>query len=172
MWCPDCQEEFVPVAGSEVQVCPNCTAAAKAGVRRRRIPKLEPNEQPTLRIRVDSAHDKKLTRVKAPPGQLKRRSNSLFESMLGNKSLTHLVVFGWFVYLLGQAILVWSFLVGHFTAWSIANLVSVVGVSLAFLGVAMTLKHVELRISHLARLVGRPAGKNRRRSRKVTGKPS
>ena len=172
MWCPDCQEEFVAVAGAEVQVCPRCSAAAKAGVRRRRIPKLEPGEKPTLRIRVDSAHDKKLTRVRTAPGQPVRRSNSMVETMLGVKSLTHLVVFGLFVYLLGQAILVWSFLVGHYTAWSIANLVSVVGVSLAFVGVAMTLRHFELRISQLAKLVGRPAGKNRRRSRKVAGKPS
>ena len=160
------------VAGAEVQVCPKCSAAAKAGVRRRRIPKLDPHEKPTLRIRVDAAHDKKLTRVKTTPGQSSRHSKSIVNTMLGIQSLTHLVVFGLFVYLLGQAILVWSFLVGHYTAWSIANLVSVVGVSLAFMGVTMTLRRFELRINQLAKLVGRPAGKNRRRSRKVAGKPS
>lgn len=172
MWCPDCQEEFVAVQGAEVQVCPKCSAAAKAGLRRRRIPKLASDEQSKPRIRMDSAHGKKLSRVWTTPDQARRRSNSIVETMLGIKSLTHLVVFGLFVYLLGQAILVWSFLVGHYTAWSIANLVSIVGVSMAFVGVAMTLRTFELRISNLAKLVGRPAGKSRRRSRKVSGKQS
>jgi ABC-type Fe3+ transport system permease subunit len=87
------------------------------------------------------------------------------------KSLTHGVTFGLLVFLLGQSLLVWAFLAGHFTAWSIANLISVIGVTVALSAIAVTLRNFERRIEALAKLVGRSGRKRiRRRTAKISRK--
>lgn len=156
MWCPDCQEEFESVPGADVQVCPRCSAAARAGRRSRRIPKLNPDSSPR-RIRIDGPHQSRTEK----PESVKSVSNP---ARLGStRSPVHVTTFGVLIFLIGQAILAWAFLAGHYTAWNVANIVSILGVTLAFFGVTMTIRDFEKRIEDLAKLVGR--GNRRKRTR-------
>lgn len=160
MWCPDCQEEFPIVVGSEVQVCPKCRAASSKGRLRRRVPHLHPGAERTARIRINGPHESGRT---ADPGGADRLRKPLFRFPL-SRSPIHLVIFGLFVFLVGQSILAWAFLTGHFLAWSVANLITVFGMVIALLSVASTLRNFERRFNALQDVSLRShRGRNRRK---------
>lgn len=177
MWCPDCKADFKSVAGSEVQVCPRCQAAAKKGKRKRRVPKLAASEHPARvkknpksapKFRIDAAHQPAAVRVADQNSRGNRTDQewiAVAGSWLKTKSMTHVVLFGLLLFLLGQAMQIGSFLIGHFVAWSIGSLVSIAGVVLATLAVAATLHKFDRRLNNLSKLVGK---KNRPAKRPKT----
>ena len=161
MWCSDCQQDFPTVESAEIQVCPRCSFAAAHGKRSRRVPKLNPDStQP--KFRIDSAHQ-----PAAESCSVGDDSELLTKASrwIGTRSMTHMAVFGLLVFLCGQAMLTWAFLVGHFVAWSIANLVSVVGIVVAIVSVAVSLRRSEQKIAALAQMVGRRESGRRKRSK-------
>lgn len=165
MWCSDCSQDFDTVAGSVVQVCPGCREAERSGRRFRRVPKLDaddavPRRSGSVLVRDQgrpafsqlvpaSAHTLKTTAETATATPA--RSNARIE----RKSTVHLVGFGLFVFLVGQALQIWAFIQEQLLIWSLANLVSIAGVTVAFTGALVSLQGFDRRLQDLARLVGR-----------------
>lgn len=173
MWCPDCQDEFQAVPGSDVQVCPRCRAAARLGKRKRNVPSFDsPQTQPQSsqpKFRVDAAHSRRFVNSKQTE-RPRDEARSLIKRATAIGSTSHLITYGLFVFLLGQAILAWAFLTGHYTAWNIANVVSIFGITFSVAAVILAMRKLEQRVEHLARLTGRK--KKQRPRRKITRRKS
>lgn len=116
------------------------------------------------KVRVDDPHREHGIR----PAPQDREWLTQAGEWLQKKSLIHVVMFGLLIFLLGQALLVWAFLVGHYAAWSVANLVSVAGFALAIIAIAATLRNLDERVERLSQLVGRQQSvrKSRKSERK------
>ena len=198
MWCPDCQQEFSDVPGAEVQVCPTCMSAARAGRKQRRVPKLAPKSRRRKTAQVKSPKSKQLIRIDGshrPEFELepehvpvfipdqpfvngianaksKRRKAKQANTIPASKSSRkHVILFGLFVFLMGQLTVIWSFLAGHFTAWSIGNLFSILGLSISMVAILQTFRSLEQRIEHLSRLTTNLSKKKRKkRSKEKTQK--
>ncbi len=176
MWCPNCKEDFPDVVGAEVQICPKCIAASRAGRRRYRVPKLRttrkklnasPSKHSQPKLRIDPAHV--VPREKLPtfvPDPLV--ANQIARNLqLGKRSLKHAIAFGLLVFLVGQSILIWAFLAGHFAAWSVGNLVTIMGVAISLISVSQTLGVIEKRIDELGSAVWQARNERKKVSRKA-----
>lgn len=177
MWCPTCKFEFQEVPGADVQICPTCIANSRSGKRNRRVPKLDRKKSEPI-LRVDDTH--KLVPDLVPsfiPEKKQKRGRSAKKKRLAKpstndagqmRSLKHIVIFGLFVFLAGQAVLIWAFLAGHFAAWSIGNLISILGLTISIVAIAQTFRVMESKINKLAVLVaGKKKKKRKRKSAKV-----
>ena len=194
MWCPNCQQEFSDVPGADVQVCPTCVSAARAGRKQRRVPKLAPKSRRRKTAHVNSPKSKPLIRIDSShrpeheaehvpvfiPDQpfLNGNANSITKrrKTKGGSQATifsakktsrkHVILFGLFVFLLGQLAVIWSFLAGHFTAWSIGNLFSVLGLSMSLVAILQTFRSLEQRIEHLSHVTATLSKKKRKKRSK------
>ena len=169
MWCPDCKDEFATVPGSVVQVCPSCRQQARSGRRRRRVPKLElvassdSDSVDHIHWQSDTMPIDELVRSEAVPSEHSLETTAANGSCppvrpanrFYHRSTIHLVGFGLFVFLVGQALQIWAFLQEQFVVWSLANLVSIGGITVAFSGTFIGLRGFDRRLRDLARLVGR-----------------
>ncbi len=82
-------------------------------------------------------------------------------------SARHAVSFGLFVFLMGQALMMGAFIVGHFAAWSVGILFSIGGITVSILSVHEALRRLDQRFTDNARRASRPlVNSNRRRQRK------
>lgn len=120
------------------------------------------------KFRVDSPHEEHGIRATQRDNEWLKRAGS----WLQKKSMIHVAMFGLLVFLAGQAVLVWAFLVGHYAAWSVANLISVAGVALAVVAISATLRNLYERMERLSQLVGRqePVRKSHKPERKLQRK--
>ena len=167
MWCSDCNTDFEDVQGSVIQVCPHCTRARKAGKnsgdwQRRRVPKLQP---------IDVAASRAAAAIKRPklkqyrssgqrnPGQTESKASATSpvptDLNWSRRPTAHLVAFGLFVFLVGQALQIWAFFSEQFFIWSLAKLVSIIGITVAFGAAFVSLQRFDRRLRELARQVGR-----------------
>ena len=158
MWCSDCNTDFATVPGSVIQICPACSAKEKSGARRRRrVPKLE---QTNISQRRQFESTGQISDQQPARNLESTATNSTAKPASsgfswGRRSATHLVCFGLFVFLVGQALQIWAFLQNVLFVWSMANLVSIVGITVAFSGAFISLQGFDCRLRELARLVGR-----------------
>ena len=167
MWCSDCKEDFATVAESVIQVCPKCRLAESSGARnarKRRVPKLVQSPRVAIadthtntskacdisgHIRFESVSrpsqpspDQTLQKtVECATGAPRQSSTSL-----GRRPAVHLVGFGLFVFLVGQALQIWAFLQELLLVWSLANLVSIAGITVAFTGALVSLRGFDRRL--------------------------
>lgn len=176
MWCPDCKSEFREVPGADVQVCPTCIAKSRAGKRKRRVPKLKRKQstakQSTPLLRIDDSHKPDPDLVPSFIPEKQRRQNRSGKKRSAKetgqtRSLKHIVIFGLFVFLAGQAAVIWAFLAGHFAAWSIGNLISILGLTISIASIAQTFQMMERKIDRLAILV---AGQKKKKRKKKPAK--
>lgn len=103
------------------------------------------------KLRIDSPHAEHGIRAIQRDREWLTRAGD----WLQKKSMIHVIMFGLLVFLSGQAVLVWAFLVGHYAAWSVANLISVAGFAIAIIAIAATLRNLDERMERLSQLVGR-----------------
>ncbi len=155
MLCPDCQTEIPGAETADVKICPICQASAKK--RRRRVPKLKPKSS-QIKYRMDGSHQDGT----ATPGGHEQENLSFVKSWLNSRPATHAAVFGLLIFLIGQAVHVWAFLVGNYFAWSAANLMTVAGIALAVVSIVKTLDNLAKRLDSLAKRDNVPRKKVRR----------
>ena len=199
MWCTDCQNDFATVPGSIVQVCPGCQEASSSKRRIRRVPKLhvvtplaDEVARATSKVHVPVASNSFVNQSVAYKSDSNRsaqdmatvsdRRSEQLESINDKGSVaqqfatsfqrpvTHRIVYGLFVFLVGQALQIWALLQERLFAWSLANLVSIIGMTLALTAAVVSLKRFDRRLSDLARIVGRSENSstpNRTFSRRV-----
>lgn len=149
MLCPDCQTEMASSPGADVQICENCR---RNSMRSRKVPKLSPGEK--KRFRIDNAHHRSGEINNQAPKQ-DAEFVAFVGSWLETKSTIHMAIFGLLTFLIGQTIHVWAFWVGNYFAWTVANLLTVVGICISVFSIAVTLRNFERRVDSLARLVSR-----------------
>jgi len=82
-------------------------------------------------------------------------------------SARHAVSFGLFVFLIGQALMMGAFIVGHFAAWSVGILFSIGGITVSILSVNEALRRLDQKVTDNTRRASRPlVHLNRRRQTK------
>ncbi len=158
MRCGVCEQKFEVNQNADVQICPHCKHQPK---RLRPVPKLEPASKSKI-YRVDNAHPLHKANKQAAvrnEDDLIRRA----QGWLTLRSMTHAVIFGMSVFLLGQVSNLYAFAYGSRLLWGIASLLSAIGVTVAFAAAIITLRNLERRIKDLAKDVSRQQATNKRR---------
>lgn len=151
MLCPECHTDLPNVEGADVRICKVCQSSSSSKKKRRRVPELTPDTPGKTKFRVDSKH--------LPSKEIQLTDQALHvigdRAWLGKRPVTHGVLFGLLVFLVGQVVHVWAFLAGNYFAWSTANFMSTIGVTVALFTAATTIRSLQHRIESLALLVGR-----------------
>lgn len=155
MWCSDCNTDFEDAPNSVIQVCPHCVRYAG---KLRRVPKLHPMSRAIENRAVPGVEGGKLKHHQHHVR--KERQAAAVMQVPGDlnwirQRTVHWVIFGLFVFLVGQGLQIWAFLHEHIFVWGLANLVSILGISVAFGGAFASLQRFDSRLRELARLVAR-----------------
>ena len=193
MWCSDCSQHFDTVAGSIVQVCSHCRDSNAKGKRTRRVPKLKQPPPNSARPRTaqptssnENLHDSSASESVVHAAHSTQSLSATAETAIAAPARTnikvdrrapiHRIGFGIFVFLLGQSLQIWAFVAGQLLVWSLANLISIFGITVALVAACVSLQSFDRRLRELARLVGRTEISARPRrpkfSKRLSGKRS
>ena len=167
MWCQKCHREVaaVPASSGEIR-CPFCGELARS------IPSIAPaatdNDAAvsTQIFRTDTghvqlqSHQRNSTNRDSTVGNPTKKSEPYRHSempaapiaSLAGKSWINLTGFFVFVFLLGQSLTVWAFLVGHFGAWALGQLFVCLGIAVTLW---LTIRHTAMLVDQQRQLVGR-----------------
>ena len=105
----------------------------------------EAKSSPTRFFRIDNAHPSEdSAELPATPSFIANDATAQIAS------IRNAVSFGLLVFLIGQALMMGAFLVGHYPAWSIGLLFSIGGITVSLLSVNEALRRLENKVSKIA----------------------